>query len=108
MRRTLTALALALPLAAAPLAAQPFGPFYEGQPIHSLLQTKFARLARKHPEAMRRFVRHRVARPLKLVPLRQTWRALCAWLAREDEAPLSVRRVALKMYRASYYAEHLP
>jgi glycosyltransferase involved in cell wall biosynthesis len=68
----------------------------------------FARLAAKHPEAMRRFVSHRIARALKLVPLRKAWRALCAFIAREDEAPLPLRRVALKVYRASYYAEHLP
>lgn len=68
----------------------------------------FARLARKHPGAMRRFVSHRLARALKFVPLRSAWRALCAWLARESEAPLPLRRVALKVYRASYYAEHLP
>lgn len=68
----------------------------------------FARLARKHPEAMRRFVSHRIARALKRVPLRKAWRALCAFIAREDEAPLPLRRVALKVYRASYYAEYLP
>lgn len=70
----------------------------------------FARLARKHPEAAARFMSHRVARALKFVPLRSTWRALCAWLARDplNAAPMALRCTALKLYRASYYAEHLP
>jgi glycosyltransferase involved in cell wall biosynthesis len=70
----------------------------------------FARLAAKHPQAMARFMSHRVARALKLLPLRKSWRALCAWLARDplNAAPMALRCTALKLYRASYYAEHLP
>lgn len=70
----------------------------------------FARLARKHPQAMARFMSYRVARALKLAPMRVWWRAACAWLARDpmQAAPMSVRCTALKLYRASYYAEYLP
>lgn len=70
----------------------------------------FARLAANHPRAMARFMSHRVARALKFVPLRRRWRALCAWLVRDPmhAAPMSLRCTALKLYRASFYAEHLP
>ena len=70
----------------------------------------FARLAAKHPDVVARFASHRVARALKLAPLRTQWRALCAWLARDpmNAAPMRVRATALKLYRASYYAEYLP
>ncbi|MDX2275339.1 MAG: glycosyltransferase family A protein [Hyphomonadaceae bacterium] len=68
----------------------------------------FARLARKHPDAMPRFMSHRVARALKRLPLRAAWRGLCAWLVRRDHAPLPLRSMAFKVYRASYYAEYLP
>lgn len=70
----------------------------------------FARLARKHPQAMARFASYRIARLLKLAPLRRSWRALCAWLARDpmQAAPMPLRCAAVKLYRASYYAEHLP
>ncbi|MGE3929774.1 MAG: glycosyltransferase family 2 protein [Hyphomonadaceae bacterium] len=70
----------------------------------------FARLARKHPQAMAKMASYRVARALKLAPLRSSWRAFCAWLARDpmQTAPLRVRSAALKLYRASYYAEYLP
>ncbi len=69
----------------------------------------FARLAAKHPRAVARFSAHRVASLLRLTPARQSFRALCAWLARDPlcAAPMKLRRAALKLYRASHYAEHL-
>ena len=70
----------------------------------------FARLARNHPRAVTRFMSHRIARALQFAPLRQLWRPLCAWLARDpmQAIPMSLRCIALKLYRASFYAEHLP
>jgi len=69
----------------------------------------FARLAAKHPSAVRRFSAHRMARLLRLAPARETLRRACAWLAHDPLSltPIGVRRAALKLYRASYYAEHL-
>lgn len=67
----------------------------------------FARLARKHPEAVRSFAGHRAARFLSSAPARAQMRAAAAWLARATLAPMSMRRAALKLYRASHYAEHL-
>lgn len=67
----------------------------------------FARLASKHPAQVAHFAAYRAARAIRSVPGRQHVRAASAWLARIDAAPLSLRRAALKLYRASHYAEHL-
>jgi glycosyltransferase involved in cell wall biosynthesis len=68
----------------------------------------FARLAQKHPHA-RHFAAHRAARAMKNVPLRQPFARACSWIARDPigAAPMPLRRVALKLYRAARYAEHL-
>lgn len=68
----------------------------------------FARLVAKHPQAQR-FAAHRTARALKHAPMRTHLRNLFAWLARDPmgAAPMKLRRVAFKLYRASHYAEHL-
>ena len=68
----------------------------------------FGRLARKHPAAVSRFAAHRAALALKFAPARTWMRHAFAWLAREASAPMSVRCAALKLYRASHYAEYLP
>lgn len=69
----------------------------------------FARLARKHPAHVRRFTAHRIARALRLLPARRTQRRVFAWLARDplSAAPMRVRTTALKLLRASHYAEHM-
>lgn len=69
----------------------------------------YARLARKHPATVSRFAAHRVARVMKRAPGSLKARALWAWLARDPlgAAPMSVRRAAFKLYRASHFAEHL-
>ncbi len=66
----------------------------------------FARLSQIHPAASR-FAAYRVARALRRLPLKQALRAASAGLARQLHAPLTVRRIALKLYRASCFAEHL-
>ncbi len=68
----------------------------------------FARMAEKHPQA-RRFAAHRAGRALKHAPLRQPLRQACSWLAHDPigATPMSVRRAALKLYRATRYAEHI-
>lgn len=69
----------------------------------------FARLARKHPKAVRRFAAYRTAIALKFAPARGALRRLAGWLAADDAglAPMPVRRAAFKLYRASHFAEHL-
>ncbi len=68
----------------------------------------YGRMVRMHPREATRLASHRIARGLKLMPLRETLKRFCAWLACVDEAPLPVRAVALKTFRAAHYAEHLP
>ncbi|MGD9979314.1 MAG: glycosyltransferase family 2 protein [Hyphomonadaceae bacterium] len=69
----------------------------------------FARLARKHPGDVKRFAAHRIARALRVTPGRQTQRQVYSWIARDPlgAAPMRVRTTALKLLRASHYAEHL-
>lgn len=69
----------------------------------------FARLAAKHPRKVTRFAAHRLARLLRAAPARRQLRRLLAWLARDPmgRAPMLVRRMAFKLYRISFYAEHL-
>jgi glycosyltransferase involved in cell wall biosynthesis len=67
----------------------------------------FALLARKHPAHVARFAAHRAARALRSAPGREHVRTASAWIARNYAAPMSLRRAALKLYRASHYAEHL-
>jgi glycosyltransferase involved in cell wall biosynthesis len=69
----------------------------------------YARLLKKHPDAAR-FASHRVARFIKHLPSQGPMRQAFSWLARDPigAAPMLMRHFALKLYRASIYAEHLP
>ncbi|MBL8547393.1 MAG: glycosyltransferase family 2 protein [Hyphomonadaceae bacterium] len=70
----------------------------------------FGRLARKHPMRVKSFAAHRVASALRASPARKTQRRIYSWLARDPRgvAPMRVRCAALKLLRASHYAEYLP
>jgi len=69
----------------------------------------FARLAKKHPSAVRRFAAYRAAAALKFAPMRNALRDFAAWLAIDTVGltPMPVRRAAFKLYRAAHFAEHL-
>lgn len=69
----------------------------------------FARLASKHPIEVARFAAHKIARVLKYAPRLEALRNCFAWVARDPlgATPMRVRCAALKLYRASFYAEHL-
>jgi glycosyltransferase involved in cell wall biosynthesis len=66
----------------------------------------FARLAAKHPKAVRRFAAYRAARAVR--PVRGL-RGAFAWFARDPwrATPMPLRRAAFKLHRASHFAEHL-
>lgn len=68
----------------------------------------FARLVAKHPRATSRFVAYKVARLLRWAPARTSIRTACAAVAKLGCAPPTLRRAALKLFRAMHYAEHLP
>lgn len=66
----------------------------------------FARLAAKHPKAVRRFAAYKAARTVRSV---RALRGAFAWFARDPlrVTPMPVRRAAFKFHRASHFAEHL-
>lgn len=67
----------------------------------------FARLARLHPTSVSRFAAYRVATVLRRLPLRGTLRGVSANITRMSLLPTAARRMALKLFRASHYAEHM-
>lgn len=69
--------------------------------------SNFARLAHLHPATVSRFAAYRVAAMLQRLPLRRSFRRASADIARMSHLPAAVRRIALKLFRASHYAEHL-
>jgi hypothetical protein len=67
----------------------------------------FARLCARHPAAMRQAPIYRAARAMKALPAQHRLRPLLK-AAACGPLPLPARRLALKLYRASHAAEHLP
>ncbi len=69
----------------------------------------YARLAAKHPHAVRRFRTHRAARLMKRSGAGRL-KPLFAWAARDPLGltPMRARCAALKLYRATIYGESLP
>jgi glycosyltransferase involved in cell wall biosynthesis len=65
----------------------------------------FARVVAAHPDFVRRYPSFKVARLLRLAPLRRVWRPMLKQLAIAPFAPLTVRAMAAKTYRAALYAE---
>lgn len=70
----------------------------------------YGRLAAKHPEAVSRFASWRAAQAFKRVPAHRAARPALSFLARDPWGctPMLARHAALKLYRASIYAEHAP
>jgi glycosyltransferase involved in cell wall biosynthesis len=69
----------------------------------------YARLAAKHPRAVRRFKSWKAAQMLRFAPGHKRLRPALAAIAKGSVrwAPLPARYAALKLYRTSVYAEHL-
>ncbi|MES1201678.1 MAG: glycosyltransferase family 2 protein, partial [Pseudomonadota bacterium] len=66
----------------------------------------YARLLSKHPSAQR-FRSYRAAHAMRRLPGYKALRAPLAAIA-QSAAPLHARHAALKLYRTTIYAEHLP
>ena len=66
----------------------------------------YRRFTRAHPEMAERLALHRAATRLSGVPGQALVRPLLKWAALAP-LPLSVRLLALKLWRASHYADHL-
>ena len=67
----------------------------------------FARLAERHPEAVRRMRLWTMAKACSRLPLRGLWTPLSRSVARTSWMPMRLRLAALKFYRALRYGEHL-
>ena len=67
----------------------------------------FARLAERHPEAVKTMTLHRMASTFSKLPARSAMRSLTRSMARTSTLPVGIRLYALKTYRALEYAEHL-
>jgi len=65
----------------------------------------FERVVARHREIVARYPSYRVARLLKAVPLRRLWRRLLRALGLAEWAPLGLRNLALRIYRAALYAD---
>ena len=68
----------------------------------------YNRLARAHPHAMARFPSWRAARALSRTRGHAHVRPALAAIARADGLPMLLRHAALKLFRASIYADNLP
>ena len=65
----------------------------------------FGRIAAAHPSAVACYPSYRAARLLRRVPLRVLWRPLLAAIVLTPLMPLAARGLALRLYRASLYAD---
>jgi glycosyltransferase involved in cell wall biosynthesis len=65
----------------------------------------FGRVVTHHREIVARYPSYRVARALKAVPLKGLWRPMLRWLGLAEWAPLPLRNLALRFYRAGLYAD---
>ncbi len=67
----------------------------------------FARLAERHPEAVRTMPLYRMAKRARRLPVRSLWRSLTRAGAASQILPLGLRLACLKTYRAIAYSEDL-
>jgi glycosyltransferase involved in cell wall biosynthesis len=65
----------------------------------------FAKFIAAHPDQARSYPCHRIAGVLRLAPLRTAWRPALKRLALTAAAPLRLRALALRLYRAALYAD---
>jgi glycosyltransferase involved in cell wall biosynthesis len=65
----------------------------------------FGRVVARHPEIVSRYPSYRVARALKAVPLKSLWRPMLRAAGLAEWAPLGLRDLALRLYRAGLYAD---
>jgi len=65
----------------------------------------FARVVAEHLHIVEAYPSYRLAKALKKVPLRQTWRPALKAVALADATPMPARDFAMRLYRAALYAE---
>jgi glycosyltransferase involved in cell wall biosynthesis len=65
----------------------------------------FGRVCRAHADIVKTYPGHKVARLMRRAPLRRAWRPALKALALAEFAPLRLRALSLRLYRAALYAE---
>jgi glycosyltransferase involved in cell wall biosynthesis len=65
----------------------------------------FARVVSRHPETVAHYPSFRAARLLKAVPMKRLWRPVLRAVGLAEGAPLRLRDLALRLYRAALYAD---
>jgi glycosyltransferase involved in cell wall biosynthesis len=65
----------------------------------------FARLVQAHPEIVASYPSYRAARLIGRLPLRGVLRSILQWIVLREWAPLGVRALCLRLFRAALYAE---
>jgi hypothetical protein len=65
----------------------------------------FARLARTHPDIVRRYPTYRLARLMKRMPLPGLWRPVLKAIALAEVAPLRLRALCMRLYRVAVTAQ---
>ena len=65
----------------------------------------FARVVQSHFEVVSTYPSYKVAKMLKRLPLRGTWRPLLKAFALSEAAPTPLRAFALRLYRAALYSD---
>lgn len=65
----------------------------------------FARLSQAHPDVVRAYASHRAALLLRALPLKPLWRPRLKALALGERAPVGLRALAMRLYRAALYSE---
>lgn len=65
----------------------------------------FARVVASHRDIVSAYPSYKVASALKTVPLRGLWRPLLKRIALAEAAPVPLRALAMRLYRAALYSE---
>ncbi len=65
----------------------------------------FALILKAHPDVVRRYPTYKVARAMKLAPMRKVWRAALKAMALADPAPLALRALSMRLYRVAVCAD---
>jgi glycosyltransferase involved in cell wall biosynthesis len=65
----------------------------------------FARVVAGHREVVSAYPSYKVAKALKRLPLRGTWRPMLKTFALNESAPTPLRDFALRLYRAALYSD---
>ena len=69
--------------------------------------TNYVRFTRKHPELAQTLNLYKISQKLKKIPGQKIMRPGLAFIVRLNKAPTKIRLLALKLWRASWYAEAL-